>query len=137
MTLISLLYSTCGGRNGHGASFTRTRSSGSSIKSSCSIRVLLIAAVVVVVVVVSDDCLIILYHVYELGNKAISSKDYLKAVDLYSQAIEACPDGRNSHIYFCNRAAAFTCLKKYDQGNGNKQPKIRMEAKNQGMYAFL
>jgi small glutamine-rich tetratricopeptide repeat-containing protein alpha len=41
------------------------------------------------------------------GNTAIGAKNYEEAVGLYSEAISLCPRGPNSHIYYCNRAAAY------------------------------
>lgn len=41
------------------------------------------------------------------GNAAIGKKNYEEAVGLYSEAIALCPRGPNSHIYYCNRAAAY------------------------------
>jgi hypothetical protein len=50
------------------------------------------------------------------GNQAISGKDYRKAVDLYSQAISLASRGPNSHIYYCNRAAAWSHLEEHGKG---------------------
>lgn len=48
-----------------------------------------------------------------LGNTAIVAKDYLGAVAYYTEALEMSPDGPNSHIYHCNRAAAHCHLNDY------------------------
>ena len=48
-----------------------------------------------------------------LGNSAIVAKDYLGAVAYYTEALELSPDGVNSHIYYCNRAAAHCHLNDY------------------------
>lgn len=48
-----------------------------------------------------------------LGNTAIVAKDYLGAVAYYTEALELSPDGPNSHIYHCNRAAAHCHLNDY------------------------
>jgi small glutamine-rich tetratricopeptide repeat-containing protein alpha len=42
-----------------------------------------------------------------IGNAAMTSKDYEKALKLYTEAIELSPDGPNSHVYYSNRAAAY------------------------------
>jgi hypothetical protein len=34
------------------------------------------------------------------GNKLLLEGSFLRAEDLYSQAIEACPSGKSSHVYF-------------------------------------
>lgn len=49
------------------------------------------------------------------GNAAIAAKDYELAIRCYSEAIALCPDGTNSHIYYCNRAAAYCNLNDYKQ----------------------
>jgi small glutamine-rich tetratricopeptide repeat-containing protein alpha len=48
-----------------------------------------------------------------LGNVAISGKDYEGAIQYYSEALELSPEGVNSHIYYCNRAAAHCHLNNY------------------------
>jgi small glutamine-rich tetratricopeptide repeat-containing protein alpha len=44
------------------------------------------------------------------GNAAITAKEYETAVQLYTDAINFSPEGPNSHIYYSNRAAAYTYL---------------------------
>lgn len=46
------------------------------------------------------------------GNTHMKSKDYQKAVDEYTKAIEFNP---KSEVYFCNRAAAYTNLDKFHE----------------------
>jgi len=48
------------------------------------------------------------------GNEFIKSKMYKKAEKSYSKAIEICPNGENSHIFYCNRAAARCFLNKWE-----------------------
>lgn len=48
-----------------------------------------------------------------LGNAAIIAKDYLGAVAYYTEALDLSVDGPNSHIYYCNRAAANCHLNSY------------------------
>lgn len=48
------------------------------------------------------------------GNAAITNKDFKGAVAAYTEAIELCPEGKNSHIYYTNRAAAYCYLKEYE-----------------------
>lgn len=48
------------------------------------------------------------------GNAAISAKDYSAAEAHYSEAIKLSPEGANSHVYFCNRAAACCFLSRYE-----------------------
>lgn len=49
------------------------------------------------------------------GNAAINAKDYAKAVELYSEALQLSPEGPNSHVYYSNRAAAYCSLQKYQE----------------------
>ena len=51
---------------------------------------------------------------YTTGNDAIAVQDYNAAVRLYTEAIELCPDGVNTHIYYSNRAAAHCYLTSYE-----------------------
>lgn len=48
-----------------------------------------------------------------LGNKAINAKDFEEAEAMYSKALDLSSDGPNSHIYYSNRAAAFSYQEKY------------------------
>mmetsp|Transcript_11366 Transcript_11366/g.20073 ORF Transcript_11366/g.20073 Transcript_11366/m.20073 type:complete len:354 (-) Transcript_11366:43-1104(-) len=50
----------------------------------------------------------------EEGNKFLLSKKYEEAAEKYTQAIEANATGVNSHIYYCNRAAAYMHLGRLD-----------------------
>lgn len=47
------------------------------------------------------------------GNAKLTQQDYDGALALYTEAIELCPKGVNSHLFFANRAAAYTYLKEY------------------------
>ena len=40
------------------------------------------------------------------GNNALQKQNFNAAVRLYTEAIDICPEGANSHIYLSNRAAA-------------------------------
>ncbi|XP_057795770.1 uncharacterized protein LOC131011892 isoform X1 [Salvia miltiorrhiza] len=46
------------------------------------------------------------------GNKAMQSKLYTEAVELYTFAIALCDDNA---VYYCNRAAAYTQIQLYDE----------------------
>eukprot|EP01031_Cornospumella_fuschlensis_P029407 gene29407-35496_t len=48
------------------------------------------------------------------GNTAISQKDYKAAAEHYSEAIKLSSEGPNSHVYYCNRAAAYCYLSRYE-----------------------
>lgn len=48
------------------------------------------------------------------GNKLLLAKDYEGAERCYTEALELSPDGPNSHVYLCNRAAALCYLGRND-----------------------
>ena len=47
------------------------------------------------------------------GNALLAKKKYKDAIVCYSEAIELCPKGPSSHIYYCNRAAARCHIQQY------------------------
>lgn len=48
------------------------------------------------------------------GNKLLLAKDYEMAEARYTEALELSPEGPNSHVYLCNRAAALCYLGRND-----------------------
>lgn len=48
-----------------------------------------------------------------LGNTAVSAKDYETAIQHYTEALDLSSTGVNSHVYYCNRAAAYCYLNEY------------------------
>lgn len=48
------------------------------------------------------------------GNKLLLAKDYEGAEKCYTEALVLSPDGPNSHVYLCNRAAALCYLGRND-----------------------
>jgi small glutamine-rich tetratricopeptide repeat-containing protein alpha len=48
------------------------------------------------------------------GNDKLAASDYIGAIGLYDQCLELSPDGPNTHIYYSNRAAAYTQLKEFE-----------------------
>ena len=50
-----------------------------------------------------------------LGNAAIKKQDYKSAITHYTKALQLSPSGPNSHIYYSNRAAAYSHLSKFSQ----------------------
>ena len=60
------------------------------------------------------------------GNTAMSAKNYELAVQCYSEAIDLCSQGQNSHIYFCNRAAAYSSLGKYSEAVQDSQMSLSL-----------
>eukprot|EP01039_Chlorochromonas_danica_P009660 gene9660-10680_t len=49
------------------------------------------------------------------GNTAIAAKDFNAALSFYSESIRLSSDGPNSHVYYCNRAAAYCYLNLYEE----------------------
>jgi small glutamine-rich tetratricopeptide repeat-containing protein alpha len=49
------------------------------------------------------------------GNAALKLGAYENACQKYRQAIEACPSGPNSHVYYCNLAAALSFMDKHEE----------------------
>jgi len=59
------------------------------------------------------------------GNDAlVKTKDYRLAIDYYTQAIDMYPDGPNTHIYYCNRAAARTHLEDFEGAIEDSQASV-------------
>lgn len=50
----------------------------------------------------------------EQGNQFLKDKEYEQAVVAYSKAIDLCPAGKNTYVYYANRAAAYVYLKNYE-----------------------
>lgn len=48
------------------------------------------------------------------GNKLLLAKDYEGAESCYTEALELSPEGPNTHVYLCNRAAALCYLGRND-----------------------
>ncbi len=51
----------------------------------------------------------------EEGNQLLLKKQYEAAVKKYSEALELSGTGPNSHLYYCNRAAAYFHLEDFDK----------------------
>lgn len=49
------------------------------------------------------------------GNTAINSKDYVGAIKHYTEALNLSGEGPNSHVYLCNRAAAYCHTNEYQK----------------------
>jgi len=49
------------------------------------------------------------------GNNYSQAGKYLKAIECYTQALQLCPSGSNSHIYYSNRSAAYLALNRYEE----------------------
>lgn len=62
-----------------------------------------------------------------LGNAAISAKDFTGAVQFYTEALDLSSSGPSSHIYYCNRAAAYCHLNEYAEAVADCESAIALE----------
>lgn len=72
-----------------------------------------------------------------LGNTALQGKDYDLAIQLYTEAIELCPDGSTSHVYYSNRAAAYSHKTEYELAIADCQTCIGLEPSFTRAYARM
>uniref|UniRef100_A0A5B7B9T9 Uncharacterized protein n=1 Tax=Davidia involucrata TaxID=16924 RepID=A0A5B7B9T9_DAVIN len=68
------------------------------------------------------------------GNKAMQSKLYSDAIELYSCAIALCED---SAVYFCNRAAAYTQIHQYTEAIRDCLKSIEIDPNYSKAYSRL
>eukprot|EP00752_Nemacystus_decipiens_P005804 g5250.t1 len=71
------------------------------------------------------------------GNKLLLAKDYEGAERCYSEALELSPDGPNSHVYLCNRAAALCYLGRNDDAVVDCQEAIDLNPSYAKAYTRL
>ncbi|KAG6608061.1 Small glutamine-rich tetratricopeptide repeat-containing protein beta, partial [Cucurbita argyrosperma subsp. sororia] len=69
-----------------------------------------------------------------LGNRAMQSKLYSDAIELYSCAIALC---ENNAIYYCNRAAAYTQIQKYSEATRDSLKSIEIDPNYSKAYSRL
>ena len=67
----------------------------------------------------------------------MASRDYEGAIAAYSRAIEMCPDGPNSHVYYSNRAAALCYLERYEEAEIDSESSVRLRPDYGKGYARL
>lgn len=68
------------------------------------------------------------------GNKAMASKDFETAIKKYSEAIEVLP---SNAVYYANRAAAYSSLKKYEESVQDAQSAIEVNPSYSKGYSRL
>ncbi|KAI2510984.1 hypothetical protein MHU86_3456 [Fragilaria crotonensis] len=61
------------------------------------------------------------------GNSFMASRDYQSAFDAYSTALKLCSDGKNSHVYYSNRAAALCYLERYEEAEEDSARSLTLE----------
>ena len=60
------------------------------------------------------------------GNAAMAARDYDGAIAAYTAALELCPDGASSHVFYSNRAAALCYLERYEEAEVDSETSIRL-----------
>ncbi|XP_077235995.1 tetratricopeptide repeat (TPR)-like superfamily protein isoform X2 [Tasmannia lanceolata] len=68
------------------------------------------------------------------GNKAMHSKLYSEAIELYTCAIALC---QNNAVYYCNRAAAYTQIHKYIEAIADCNKSIEIDPSYNKAYSRL
>lgn len=71
------------------------------------------------------------------GNKLLLAKDYEGAERCYTEALELSPDGPNSHVYLCNRAAALCYVGRNDDAVVDCQEAIDLNPSYAKAYTRL
>lgn len=71
------------------------------------------------------------------GNKLLLAKDYEGAEKSYTEALELSPEGPNSHVYLCNRAAALCYLGRNDDAVVDCQEAIDLNPSYAKAYTRL
>jgi tetratricopeptide (TPR) repeat protein len=61
------------------------------------------------------------------GNSYMASRDYQSAFDAYSTALDLCSTGKNSHVYYSNRAAALCYLERYEEAEEDSARSLTLE----------
>eukprot|EP01029_Cantina_marsupialis_P007981 TRINITY_DN1915_c0_g1_i1.p2 TRINITY_DN1915_c0_g1~~TRINITY_DN1915_c0_g1_i1.p2 ORF type:complete len:296 (+),score=116.64 TRINITY_DN1915_c0_g1_i1:1410-2297(+) len=72
-----------------------------------------------------------------LGNNALKSGDMETAVRHYTNALKHSSKGVSSHIYHCNRAAAYSHLKKYNEAIADCEAAIDLDDSYSKAYSRL
>ena len=72
-----------------------------------------------------------------LGNVSMQAKDYAKARDLYTAALELVPTGPTSHVYFSNRAAALLSMRKFSDAVHDSERSLALKPEYPKAHARL
>jgi len=71
------------------------------------------------------------------GNDHLAKKEYELALHHYTQAIETAPNGPSSHIYYCNRAAAYCYVGEYQAAADDCLSSIQLKPDYEKAYTRL
>ena len=61
------------------------------------------------------------------GNACMSNKEYQAAWQAYTTAIQAAPNGSQSHVYYSNRAAALCYLERYQEAEEDSEVSLQLK----------
>ncbi|KAL3923713.1 MAG: hypothetical protein SGILL_001491 [Bacillariaceae sp.] len=61
------------------------------------------------------------------GNAHMAKREYERALDCYTTAIELSPNGPQSHVYFSNRAAALCYLERYLEASEDSEQALKLK----------
>mmetsp|Transcript_6084 Transcript_6084/g.9662 ORF Transcript_6084/g.9662 Transcript_6084/m.9662 type:complete len:624 (-) Transcript_6084:150-2021(-) len=73
----------------------------------------------------------------EKGNACMAKREYQLAFDSYSEAIRLCEDGKNSHVYFSNRAATLCYLERYKEAESDSERSLKLKPDYSKAHARL
>uniref|UniRef100_A0A7S0KYI6 Uncharacterized protein n=1 Tax=Asterionellopsis glacialis TaxID=33640 RepID=A0A7S0KYI6_9STRA len=71
------------------------------------------------------------------GNAHMASREYQLATEAYTEAINFCPDGHSSHVYFSNRAAALCYLERYAEAEKDSERSLALKPEYGKAHARL
>jgi tetratricopeptide (TPR) repeat protein len=61
------------------------------------------------------------------GNAYMANKEYQAALEAYTNAIQASPNGTQSHVYYSNRAAALCYLERYQDAEQDSEFSLQLK----------
>ncbi len=68
------------------------------------------------------------------GNKAFTTKDYERAIELFTKAIELDP---TNHVLYSNRSASYASLKQYDKALEDADKTIELKGGWAKVYTYI
>jgi tetratricopeptide (TPR) repeat protein len=71
------------------------------------------------------------------GNSYMAQRDWVRAVEAYSTAIQLCPNGPRSYVYFANRSAALCHLQQYEEAELDAADSVALNPEYGKAYARL
>jgi tetratricopeptide (TPR) repeat protein len=71
------------------------------------------------------------------GNCSMANREYTQALEAYTKAIQLCPNGSNSHVYYSNRAASLCYLERYSEAEKDSLKALSLNPKYGKAHARL